>query len=100
MLLSKSLNFSLVAEENDPEREEVASSLQQDLNRNLDLQEDEWVAVAFNTKLFVGQFQEYSSVDKLSKIHFLERSTLPNTFVWPELSDKEADISWVEDGIN
>lgn len=61
----------------------------------------EWVAVAFDRKMFIGQFQQYSKEDDLSEIHFVEKSSLAssNSFVWPEISGKKADISWVEDGM-
>lgn len=62
---------------------------------------DEWVGIAFDRAWYIGQFEVYSEEDELSKIHFVEKSSLGknNSFVWPELSGKDSDFSWVEQGL-
>lgn len=68
------------------------------MEKQVDLEKNEWVAVAFKRGMFLGQFMEHVSEEDLLKIHFIERSSLSrvNSYVWPELSGKSADIYAVE----
>ena len=64
----------------------------------LDLDKDEWMAIAFKDAWYLGQFVEYIKEESVYKFHFVERSMMASLFVWPELSGKPPDTSWVEQG--
>lgn len=65
-----------------------------------DIEKDEWLAIAFDRDWFLGQFVERDEDEDKLKFNFVEKSSLSssNTFVWPELSGKQPDTSWIEKG--
>ena len=66
----------------------------------INIQKEEWIAVAYRKKWFPAQFSQFHPEEKELRVHFLERSTSNvNLFVWPELCGEEPDIPWIDEGM-
>ena len=83
----------------DEERENAVHLVDMNINNAPNIEKDDQLAIAFNGVWFPGQFREYEKENEEIEVHFLERSSSTNNrFVWPELSGKKEDISWVDEG--
>ena len=59
----------------------------------VDIQKEEWIAVAYSRKSFPPQFIQFDPEPEEAQVHFLKRSiSNVNSFVWPELCVEEPDI--------
>ena len=47
----------------------------------LDIDKDEWMAIAFKDAWYLGQFVEYIKEESVYKFHFVERSMMASLFV-------------------
>ena len=66
----------------------------------IDIQKDEWIAVAYPRNWFPVQFIQFDPEQEEAQVHFLIRSTLISKWLlWPELCGKKADIAWIDEGI-
>ena len=63
-----------------------------------DIERDDWMAIAFKPAWYIGQFIEKDEKEDVYKFHFVEKSSMAHLFVWPEVSGKIPDTSWVEKG--
>ena len=73
----------------------------QDVAANPNLQIDEWIAVGFPRDWYPGQFVSYHEETKEVCINFLERSaTNSRWFVWPALSGKMEDKTWINEELS
>ena len=93
-------NYELQMEDIECDRERAVITTVEAVEYQPDLQKDEWVAVAYETNWFPGQFIQADKETKEVEIHFLHRSaTCKSWFIWPELSnDGNEDKTWVEKG--
>ena len=92
-------NYELQMEDIECDRERAVITTVEGVECQPDLQKDEWVAVAYETNWFPGQFIQADKETKEVEIHFLHRSaTCKSWFIWPELSSNgNEDKTWVED---
>ena len=66
----------------------------------INIQKEEWIAVAYPRKWFPAQFIQFRPEEKELQVHFLERSTSNvNLFMWPGLCGEEPDIPWIDEGM-
>ena len=82
------------------ERVKATNVIQHLVNNVLNLEVDDWVAVAFPRGWYPGQFIRYDDESKEVFVNFLERtSSNSKSFIWPALNSKEEDKSWVDEGM-
>ena len=66
----------------------------------VDIQKEEWIAVACPRKWFTAQFIQFNPEQEEEQVLFLKRLTSNvNWFVWPEFCGEEPDIAWIDEGI-
>ena len=66
----------------------------------VDIQKEEWIAVASSRKWFPAQFIQFDPEQEEAQVHFLKRSTSNvSWFVWLELCGDEPDIAWIDESM-